>query len=117
VLLNDNSFLHKNAKLAPKYTGPHRIVELKNTSNVVILTINNKKMLVHVDRLKPYHSPDDNNPVLRAAIPFIPNDQTQNNNNNTNEEIVNDPINQTPLDLHHQPQITPPANTKTWKTY
>jgi hypothetical protein len=37
--------------------------------------------------------------VLRAAIPFTPTDQIQTNNNNSNEEIVNDPINQTPLDL------------------
>jgi hypothetical protein len=87
-------------------------VELKNASNVVILTINNKKMLVHVDRLKPYHSPDDNNPVLRAAIPFNPNDQIQTNNSNSNKAVVNDPINQTPLDLNHQPQITPPQTQK-----
>jgi hypothetical protein len=87
-------------------------VELKNTSNVVILTINNKKMLVHVDRLKPYHSPDDNNPVLRAAIPFTANDNIQHNDNNSNTPIVNDNTNQTPLDLHHQPQITPPLTQK-----
>jgi hypothetical protein len=112
VLLNDNSFLHKNAKLAPKYTGPHRIVELKNNSNVVILTINNKKMLVHVDRLKPYHSPDDNNPVLRAAIPFTANDDIQNNDSDSNKTIVDDPTTQTPLNSHHQPQITPPQSQK-----
>ena len=30
VLLDEHSFLGKNAKLAPKWSGPHRILKLKN---------------------------------------------------------------------------------------
>ena len=36
VLLEDNYFASRNAKLAPKFTGPHRIVELKGEAHVII---------------------------------------------------------------------------------
>jgi hypothetical protein len=81
-------------------------VELKNSSNVVLLTMNNKKMLVHVDRIKPYHSPDENNPVFRAAIPFTTNEQS---NTNSNPPIVNTNNNQQIPDLlDSQQNPTPP---------
>ncbi|MFM7188328.1 MAG: RNase H-like domain-containing protein, partial [Armatimonadota bacterium] len=55
VLLDEHSFLHKNAKLAPKWSGPHRIIRLKNDNNVELrLRHNDKKLLVHCARLKPY---------------------------------------------------------------
>ena len=34
VLLDEKSFLHKNTKLAPNWSGPHRIVRLKHDNNV-----------------------------------------------------------------------------------
>jgi len=62
VLLNETYFLHKNAKLAPKWTGPHRVTNLKNHNNVeILLCHNNKKLLVHSDRLKAYHSGSSTN--------------------------------------------------------
>jgi transposase InsO family protein len=57
VLLEDNYFASRNAKLAPKFTGPHRILELKGESNVVLkMAQSGRKVTVHVDRLKPYHA-------------------------------------------------------------
>ena len=34
VLLDVKSFLHKNTKLAPNWSGPHKIVRLKHDNNV-----------------------------------------------------------------------------------
>ena len=34
VLLSEHHFLNKNAKLAPKWTGPHKIVRLIGPTNV-----------------------------------------------------------------------------------
>ena len=57
VLLNETYFLHKNAKLAPKWSGPHRVTNLKGTNNAeILLNHNNKKLLVHTDRLKVYNA-------------------------------------------------------------
>ena len=57
VLLNEPYYLHKNAKLAPKWTGPHRVTDLKNHNNVEIqLAHNNKKLVVHANRLKIYNA-------------------------------------------------------------
>jgi len=62
VLLNEHSFLHKNAKLAPKWSGPHRIVKLKNDNNFELkLRNNNRKLIVHANRLKPYIVPNSSN--------------------------------------------------------
>jgi hypothetical protein len=36
VLMDEHSFLHKNLKLAPKWSGPHKIVRLKGDANVKI---------------------------------------------------------------------------------
>ncbi len=36
VLLDEHSFLHKNQKLAPKWSGPHKIIRLKGDANVEI---------------------------------------------------------------------------------
>jgi hypothetical protein len=46
--------LHKNTKLAPKWSGPHRIIRLKGPVNVELLTIKGKHLLIHVNRIKPY---------------------------------------------------------------
>jgi hypothetical protein len=58
VLLNEHSFLAKNQKLAPKWSGPHKILRLKGECNVeLLLRHNNKKLITHVNRLKPYFVP------------------------------------------------------------
>jgi hypothetical protein len=55
VLLDEHSFLAKNQKLAPKWSGPHKILRLKGDCNVeLLLRHNNKKLITHMNRLKPY---------------------------------------------------------------
>jgi hypothetical protein len=49
--------LHKTTKLAPKWSGPHRIIRLKGPVNVELLTIKGKHLLIHVNRIKPYLVP------------------------------------------------------------
>jgi hypothetical protein len=54
-LLDEHSFLAKKQKLAPKWLGPHKILRLKGECNVeLLLRHNNKKLITHVKRLKPY---------------------------------------------------------------
>jgi hypothetical protein len=58
VLLDEHSFLAKNQKLAPKWSGPHKILRLKGECNVeLLLQHNNKKLITHMNRLKPYFVP------------------------------------------------------------
>jgi hypothetical protein len=50
-----NSFLHKNQKMAPKWSGHHKILQIKGDINVEIqLKHNNRKTVIHANRLKPY---------------------------------------------------------------
>jgi putative transposase len=57
VLLDEHSFLHKNTKLAPKWSGPHRVIQIKGETNVELLLRNGKRLIVHTNRLKPYLVP------------------------------------------------------------
>ena len=54
VLLQENYFLHKNAKLAPKFSGPHRITHLKGEKIVELKLKSGKRTIISVDQLKPY---------------------------------------------------------------
>jgi hypothetical protein len=55
VLLDEHSFLNQNQKLAPKWSGPHKILRLKGDCNIEIqLKHNNQKTVIHANRLKPY---------------------------------------------------------------
>ena len=54
VLLEEYNFLGRNTKLCPKWSGPHRIINLKGTHCVELLLLNNRKTIVNVDRIKPY---------------------------------------------------------------
>ena len=57
VLLAETNFLHRNAKLAPKWTGPHEILRLKGDSNVELkISTSGRKLIVHTNRLKPYNT-------------------------------------------------------------
>ncbi len=77
VLLDEHSFLAKNQKLAPKWSGPHKILCLKGECNVeLLLRHNNKKLITHVNQLKPYFVPKsaavsspDFFPAQKAATP------------------------------------------------
>jgi hypothetical protein len=53
VLLDEHSFLHKNQKLAPKWLGPHKIIRLGDANIEIQLRHNNRKTVVHANRLKP----------------------------------------------------------------
>jgi hypothetical protein len=56
VLLEDFNFLNKNCKLAPKFSGPFRILRVKGDHNVELLLTNGHKIVVNVARIKPYLS-------------------------------------------------------------
>jgi transposase InsO family protein len=60
VLLRETYFLNKNVKLAPKWTGPHRILALKGPCNAELKLQNNRKLVVHTNRLKEYLSAEKN---------------------------------------------------------
>jgi hypothetical protein len=64
VLLDEHSFLGLNTKLAPKWSGPHRITKVKNETNVELLLKNNKRIIVHVNRIKPYIAPIPDSPAM-----------------------------------------------------
>ena len=54
VLLDEHSFLGKNTKLAPKWSGPHCILKLKNENNVELKLKTGHSLITHVNRLQPY---------------------------------------------------------------
>ncbi len=54
VLLNEFNFLNKNRKLAPKYSGPFKIIHVKGPHNVELLLTNGRKIVVNVARVKRY---------------------------------------------------------------
>jgi putative transposase len=56
VLLDEHYYLNRNQKIAPKFTGPHLITQLKGDTNVELLLNNGKTTIVHVNRIKPYIS-------------------------------------------------------------
>jgi Integrase core domain len=60
VLLEDFNFLNKNRKLAPRFSGPFRILRVKGDHNVELLLTNGRKIVVNVARVKPY---------LRESLP------------------------------------------------
>jgi hypothetical protein len=78
--LEDNYFASRNAKLAPKFTGPHRILALTGECNVVLKMAQfGRKVTVNVeivDRIKPYHAPivkdSETDPVIPTPIPALP---------------------------------------------
>ena len=71
VLHEDLYFAGQNAKLSPRFTGPHHIIELKGETDVVIKMLNSgRKTTVHVNRLKPYHVPPED--VQLDDAPQIP---------------------------------------------
>ncbi len=58
VLLNEFNFLNKNRKLAPKYSGPFKILRVKGPHNVELLLTNGRKIVVNVAHVKKYFSPE-----------------------------------------------------------
>jgi Reverse transcriptase (RNA-dependent DNA polymerase)/RNase H-like domain found in reverse transcriptase/Integrase zinc binding domain/Integrase core domain len=74
VLLDEYSYLHKNKKLAPQWSGPHTILRVLRDTNVELRLANNRKTIVHVNRLKPYHFPffHDTSTAQRPPPPLHP---------------------------------------------
>ena len=56
VLMEDFNFLNKNRKLAPRFSGPFRILRVKGSHNLELLLTNGRKIVVNVARVKPYFS-------------------------------------------------------------
>ncbi len=54
VLLDEHSFLNKNQKLCPKFSGPHIITRLKGPFDVELLLNTGRRVIVHVNRIKPF---------------------------------------------------------------
>ena len=55
VPLQDPYYLNRNAKITPKWTGPHQIEQLKGDWDVSLKLASGRKLTAHVNRLKPYH--------------------------------------------------------------
>jgi hypothetical protein len=68
VLLNEHSFLHKNLKLAAKWSGPHRITEIKSHANKELKLKNDKTLHVHAHQLKPYFVPISSKTVFQEPV-------------------------------------------------
>lgn len=49
VLLDEHNFLKKKAKLAPKWSGPHRILKLNGPCNAELKLNINKKVVVNIN--------------------------------------------------------------------
>jgi hypothetical protein len=70
VLMEDFNFLNKNRKLAPRFSGPFRILRVKGSHNLELLITNGRKIVVNVARVKPYFSSqsfDDTNGLLHLV--------------------------------------------------
>jgi hypothetical protein len=71
--MDEHNFLHKNQKLAPKWSGPHKVVWLKGKANAeIMLRHNNKKIVVHCNRLKPYFVPNNNSAIYPDTLDSPP---------------------------------------------
>jgi hypothetical protein len=99
VLLEEYYFLGKNAKLAPKWSGPHLILSLKETHNVELLINDKKKVIVNVNRIKPYriqeapHQPDEG-PRIPATLKDAPTQYEFDGETFVPSQPVNEPINE-----------------------
>ena len=68
ILLSAPPPINVNRKLFPKYTGPFTLTQLINDTNVEILANNNRKIIIHVDRIKPFFSREQEGFRFRLKI-------------------------------------------------
>jgi hypothetical protein len=121
VLMDEHSFLSKNQKLAPKWSGPHKVLRLKGDCNLEIqLKHNNRKTVVHANRLKPYFVVSKNlavcpdfmegqQPQPQPTAPIVTSPVAQTEDNVA--QFYDDTLTMPNLpDLQHA-QITPGQNT------
>ena len=119
VLLDEHSFLHKNQKLAPKWSGPHKIVRLKGDANAeILLRHNNRKTVVHTNRLKPYFVALSNSAFHPDVLPLSPQSANQTPQPTSDQPPHNDvhtaqnDLLPTFLEVNHtvpSPSIAPPT--------
>jgi hypothetical protein len=68
VLLEEYNFLGRNTKLCPKWSGPHTIINLKGSHCVELVLQNNRKVIVNVERIKPYFFDEPDSQGLSTNI-------------------------------------------------
>ena len=73
-----------SAKLFPKYTRPFTITQLINDTNVEILANNSCIIIVHVDRIKPFFSPEQGRD-LDLGLKFDKKKNLDDKNNNNED--------------------------------
>ena len=84
VWLHEENFLHKNKKLAPKWTGPYKVVKVFNFGVVDIL-FKNKVYRVNVARLKPFIQTE--NQIPQNQTPLQQQQQQQQQQQNQQERF------------------------------
>jgi hypothetical protein len=110
VLLDEHSFLHKNQKLAPKWSGPHKIIRLKGDANVEIqLRHNNRKTVVHANRLKPYFVTFPNSAFHPDNLPNSQPAGEQSSQINFNPPLPDDFIHSQQILLPSSPEVASTA--------
>ena len=70
VLIKEMNFQGKNAKLAPKWIGPAKIIDV-NETNARIKTAKGKEKVINVERLKLFNSSDTSTDQNDASHPDI----------------------------------------------
>ncbi|MGL6013639.1 MAG: hypothetical protein ACRC0J_19395, partial [Shewanella oncorhynchi] len=120
VLLDEYAYLHKNRKLAPKFSGPHIVTRLIHDTNVELKLANNRKSVVHVNRLKPYLFGDDifdevplpqfgtkNNPPANGAGVLVTNSPPPSIHSDNDNDVIN-PNELIPYPALPLPPVIPP---------
>jgi hypothetical protein len=51
--MEDFNFLNKNRKLAPRFSGPFRILHVKGSHNLELLPMNGRKIVINITRVNP----------------------------------------------------------------
>jgi hypothetical protein len=104
VLLNDFNFLNKNIKLAPKFSGPFKILRVKGPHNVELLLTNGRKIVVNVARIKQYFTPASDQTVSPQS--------TENSSHVQSTENSNHDFQPSPLTGTHTRKLGRPPTEK-----
>ena len=89
--------VRRAAKIAPRWTGPHRIEQLKGDCDVTLKLASGRKLTAHVNRLKPYHQRNE---------PEVIQDETQVEMEDCNDDETDDVIDHPPP---VPPRVAPPG--------
>jgi hypothetical protein len=105
VLLDEHYYLNRNQKIAPKFTGPHLVIQLKGETNVELLLNNGKTTIVHVNRIKPY--------ISRENLPqhvLKPEKGSGNKKTQEDEDVFSDKDDIIDIPTEHVPEQVPRIN-------